>query len=155
MGSYGIGLGRLLAAVVEQHHDADGIIWPQALAPFAAVVLALGVEPELVEFADEVVAQLTAAGLDVLYDDREERPGVKFKDADLIGIPLSIAVGRRGLAGRTVEWKLRAGQASEVVAVSELNARAAAWLRSSELANSGLEISDANPVPETEASGAS
>jgi len=130
MGSYGIGLGRLHAAVVEQHNDGDGIIWPRAVAPFTVAVLALGVEPGLVAFAEEVVGQLAAAGIDVLYDDRAERPGVKFKDADLIGIPLRITVGRRGVADRTVEWKLRTHQTSDVVSLGELITRTVAWLRS-------------------------
>jgi prolyl-tRNA synthetase len=125
MGSYGIGLERLLAAAIEQHHDADGIIWPTALAPFSATVLTLGGEPELAALANDVIAQLSALGLDVLYDDRDERPGVKFKDADLIGIPIRVAVGRRGLADRTVEWKLRASPASVSIPVEEVGRRAA------------------------------
>src|SRR5205823_5012603 len=92
MGSYGIGLGRLLAAIVERHHDAHGIIWPPAIAPFDVVVLTLGGEAELEPYAHEVSRQLAAAGLDVLYDDRDERAGVKFNDADLIGVPLRIGI---------------------------------------------------------------
>src|SRR5579859_742783 len=107
MGAYGIGLGRLMAAVVETHHDADGIIWPKLIAPFDAVVLTLGPEPELAALAEAAICQLERAGLDVLYDDRDERPGVKFKDADLIGIPLRVAAGRRGLAANAVECKPR------------------------------------------------
>ena len=90
-----------------------------------ATVLTLGAEPELAALADDVIAQLAALGLDVLYDDRDERPGVKFKDADLIGIPIRIAVGRRGLADRTVEWKVRTSPASESIAVQEVGRRAA------------------------------
>ena len=123
MGSYGIGLGRLLAAVVEQHHDRDGIIWPLALAPFAATVLTLGQSAELAQIAEKVVADLARSGMDVLYDDREERPGVKLKDADLIGIPLRISVSPRGLADSTVEWKLRAEQTSERVSLSDVAQR--------------------------------
>ena len=119
MGSYGIGLGRLLAAVVEQHHDRDGIRWPVALAPFAATVLTLGQSAELAEIAEKVVAELERAGLDVLYDDRDERPGVKLKDADLIGIPLRIGVSQRGLADGTVEWKLRHEPTPERVALAD------------------------------------
>ena len=123
MGSYGIGLGRLLAAVVEQHHDRDGIIWPFVLAPFDATVLTLGDDPGLATVAEQVIATLCSAGLDVLYDDRGERAGVKFKDADLIGIPLRLSVGRRDLAQHTVEWKLRSESKSVLVPVSELAAR--------------------------------
>jgi prolyl-tRNA synthetase len=138
MGSYGIGLGRLLAAVVEQHHDANGIIWPLSLAPFAATVLTLGDEPELAELAEQVVAQLDAAGLDVLYDDRDERAGVKFKDADLIGIPLRIGVGRRGLAANAVDWKLRSETAAELVPLVELAARARTFIKTADQSPSTL-----------------
>ena len=123
MGSYGIGIGRVMAAAIELHHDADGIIWPWPIAPYQAHVLTLGGEPALAELADEVVAILEAAGLDVLYDDRDARPGVKFKDADLLGMPLRLAVGRRGLADRAVEWKLRAGGEVEMVPLADLPER--------------------------------
>lgn len=123
MGSYGIGLGRLLAAVVEQHHDPDGIIWPVSLAPFDVTVLTLGGQPELVRLAEQVAAELTAAGFDVLYDDRDERAGVKFKDADLIGVPVRIAVGARGLADNTLEWKRRAHPTSERLRLAQVVAR--------------------------------
>src|SRR5262249_45147047 len=92
MGCYGIGLGRIMAAAVELLHDQDGIIWPPSIAPFAATVLTLGPEAELQELAERAVQVLLGAGLDVLYDDRDVRAGVKFKDADLIGIP---AAGQR------------------------------------------------------------
>jgi prolyl-tRNA synthetase len=123
MGSYGIGIGRVMAAAIELHHDADGIVWPWSIAPYQAHLLTLGGEPELAAFADEVVALLEAAGLDVLYDDREARAGVKFKDADLLGMPLRLGIGRRGLADRVVEWKLRAGGAVEMVPFADLRAR--------------------------------
>src|SRR5262249_33504192 len=123
MGAYGIGLGRLLAAVVEAHHDADGIIWPASLAPFDATVLTLGGEPELGPIAEAAAQALADAGLEVLYDDRDERAGVKFKDADLIGAPLRIGVGRRALASDTVEWKRRAAPALEQVPLADLATR--------------------------------
>jgi prolyl-tRNA synthetase len=126
MGAYGIGLGRLMAAIVEAHHDADGIIWPASVAPFDAAVLTLGVEPELAPLAEAAVCQLVGAGLEVLYDDRDERAGVKFKDADLIGIPLRIGVGRRAIASGAVEWKPRASGEVELVPVGDLAARVAA-----------------------------
>jgi prolyl-tRNA synthetase len=116
--------GRLVAAVVEQHHDADGIIWPRAIAPFGATVLTLGGEPELKSVAKEVIEQLVRAGLDVLYDDRDERAGAKFKDADLIGTPLRIGVGRRGLIHGTLAWKWRESRQVEVVRINELAERA-------------------------------
>jgi prolyl-tRNA synthetase len=130
MGSYGIGVERILAAAVELHHDQDGIRWPLSIAPFHATVLTLGKEPELQGAADEVVKALTAAGLEVLLDDRDERAGVKFKDADLLGIPLRVAVGKKGLAEGKVEWKLRAGKAVELVPLAEVSPRGAALLAS-------------------------
>jgi prolyl-tRNA synthetase len=126
MGSYGIGVERIMAAAVELHHDAGGVIWPLSIAPYQVTVLTLGKEPELARAAEEVCAALAAAGVDVLYDDREERPGVKFKDADLIGIPIRIAVGKRGLAEGKVEWKLRSGGEVEMVALGDVTSRVAA-----------------------------
>lgn len=126
MGSYGIGVERIMAAAVELHHDAGGIIWPFPIAPYRATVVTLGKEPELAAAAEEVVAALAAAGFDVLYDDREERPGVKLKDADLIGIPLRVAVGKRGLAEGKVEWKLRRAAEVELVALGDVAQKAAA-----------------------------
>jgi prolyl-tRNA synthetase len=108
MGCYGLGLGRTVAAAIEQNHDADGIIWPLPLAPFAALVVALDPRNEAVaRTAEELYAGLAAQGLDVLYDDRDERPGVKFKDADLVGIPLRVVVGAKSLADGKVEISLR------------------------------------------------
>jgi prolyl-tRNA synthetase len=129
MGSYGIGVERILAAAIELHHDQDGIRWPLAIAPFHVTVLPLGKEPELVQAADQVVAALAEAGVEVLYDDRDERPGVKFKDADLIGIPVRIAVGKKGLAEGKVEWKLRDGKDVTLVPLAEVAARAAALVK--------------------------
>ncbi|WP_257453494.1 proline--tRNA ligase [Archangium lipolyticum] len=128
MGSYGIGVDRIMAASIELHHDENGIIWPLSIAPFHATVLTLGSEPELVQAAEGVVKSLEAAGLEVLYDDRDERAGVKFKDADLLGIPIRIAVGKKGLAEGKVEWKLRTSKAVELVPVADVGARGAAIL---------------------------
>jgi prolyl-tRNA synthetase len=129
MGSYGIGVERILAAAIELHHDQDGIRWPLAIAPFHATVLPLGQEPELLQAADQVVAALAAAGVEVLYDDRDERPGVKFKDADLVGIPIRLAVGRKGLAEGKVEWKLRGSKDVTLVPLAEVADKAAALVR--------------------------
>ncbi len=129
MGSYGIGVERIMAGAVELHHDQDGIAWPFAIAPFHAAVLTLGKEPELARAAEEAVAALGRGGMEVLYDDRDERPGVKFKDADLIGLPLRVAVGKKGLAEGKVEWKLRRGKAVELVPLGDLERRAADLLR--------------------------
>jgi prolyl-tRNA synthetase len=108
MGSYGIGLERLLAAVVEANHDEKGIIWPASLAPFDAHLVSLSTDrPGVAEAADRLYADLQAAGVDVLYDDREDSPGVKFNDADLLGMPLRITVSPRTLEKAAVELKGR------------------------------------------------
>ncbi len=126
MGSYGIGVGRIMAAAVELFNDDDGIIWPPPIAPFLATVLPLGAELELAEMADRAVASLAAAGLDVLYDDRDVRAGVKFKDADLIGIPLRVGVGQRGLKAGRVEVKRRGEPEAQLVSLADLGSLAAA-----------------------------
>jgi prolyl-tRNA synthetase len=101
---------------VEANHDADGIIWPYALAPYQVLVMPLNMGlPKLVVAAETIYAQLAKAGFEVLLDDREERGGVKFKDADLIGIPLQVIVGERGIKKGTVEVKVRrSGERFEV-----------------------------------------
>lgn len=115
MGCYGIGVSRIMAAAVEQHHDGDGIIWPIGLAPYPAVVLALGNDAEVLAAAASLCDDLASHGVEVLFDDRKERPGVKFKEADLMGLPYQVVIGRRGLANGVVELKNRAtGERSEV-----------------------------------------
>lgn len=107
MGCYGIGVTRTMAAVVEQHHDDNGIIWPMSVAPYHIIVELLNTKDEVqVSLAEELYERLQVAGAEVILDDRDERPGVKFKDADLIGIPLRITVGKKA-AERQVEFKLR------------------------------------------------
>jgi len=114
MGCYGIGVTRIVAAAIEQSHDKDGIIWPVPLAPYEVAVLDLQQDDQnVVATATRIYDELTAAGIEVLYDDRNERAGVKFKDADLIGLPFRIAVGKKGLAEGVVEVKRR--NATEVV----------------------------------------
>ena len=109
MGCYGIGLERLLAAVVQANHDAQGIVWPPSVAPYDVHIVAIGAEREDVGAAlERLEADLDAAGLSCLSDDRDERPGVKFNDADLIGVPLRITLGPRGLRDGEVELKARA-----------------------------------------------
>ena len=108
MGCYGLGIGRTVAAAIEQNHDADGIVWPLPLAPFAVLLVALNPDDEGVrKVAEELYGKLTSLGVDVLFDDRDERPGVKFKDADLIGIPLRLVVGAKSLANGKVELSRR------------------------------------------------
>jgi len=131
MGSYGIGVERILAAAVELHHDQDGIRWPLAIAPFQVAILPLQMNDASVrEAAEKVYAELTAAGVEALLDDRDERAGVKFKDADLIGLPIRLALGKKGLAEGKLEWKLRApGAQVELVALGEVVARVKARIQ--------------------------
>jgi prolyl-tRNA synthetase len=120
MGCYGIGVSRLAQAAVEQHHDANGICWPTAIAPFEViVVIANGAEAAQKALAEQLYADLQAAGLDALLDDRDERAGVKFKDADLLGIPWRVVVGR-GAADGQVELVQRAGGVKRDLAATEL-----------------------------------
>ena len=108
MGSYGIGVERNMAAIVEAHHDDAGIVWPLNVAPFEVVVSV--VKPKDVacsEAGDRLYDALVAGGIDVLIDDRDERPGVKFKDADLVGIPYRLTVGPKGIADGVVELRSR------------------------------------------------
>jgi prolyl-tRNA synthetase len=110
MGSYGIGVGRLMACLAEHDRDERGLIWPRAAAPFAIYLVGLDLEDEAVRAAaDDLYDRLVRAGLAVLYDDRDERAGVKFNDADLLGIPLRVTVGRRALRNEAAEVKRRAG----------------------------------------------
>lgn len=107
MGCYGIGITRTAAAAIEQNHDENGICWPAPIAPFHVALLTMGQDEPVVQVAEELYRSLQKAGLEVLFDDRDERPGVKFKDNDLIGCPLRIAVGARGLKDGVVELKRR------------------------------------------------
>ena len=121
MGCYGIGVGRLMAVAAESHHDDDGLAWPADIAPFAVHLLSLGGarNPDVVAAADRLYGELCEAGVEVLYDDRDVSPGVKFADADLIGIPVQVAVGGKGLSRGVVERKLRASGARDDVPVEE------------------------------------
>ncbi len=117
MGSYGIGLGRLLACIAEQHHDEDGLIWPITVAPYHVYLIRLPGDNGL---AQQVYQDLQAANVEVLYDDRDERPGVKFKDADLIGLPLRLTIGKRSLEQGGVEFKFRHQDQRSILAASEI-----------------------------------
>jgi prolyl-tRNA synthetase len=107
MGCYGIGVGRTAAAAIEQHHDAKGIIWPAPIAPFHIHLLSLSQSAEVSKTARALYDSLIETGLEVLWDDRDERAGVKFNDADLIGAPYQVLIGDKGLAQGTVELKER------------------------------------------------
>ncbi|MEE4144308.1 MAG: proline--tRNA ligase [Halieaceae bacterium] len=117
MGCYGIGVSRIVAAAIEQNHDESGIIWPASMAPFQLAIIPLNMHksPEVARCADELYAALSAAGVEVLMDDRNERPGVKFADMELIGIPHRIVVGDRALAEDKIEYKGRRDEESQLV----------------------------------------
>lgn len=124
MGCYGIGVTRTLAAVVEQHHDENGIIWPMSVAPYHVIITLVKPDDEVqAAAAEKIYKDLLAAGVEVLLDDRKERPGVKFKDADLLGIPVRITVGKLAGEGK-VEYKLRRDAEKEEITVEEAIARA-------------------------------
>ena len=112
MGSYGIGPGRVLAAIVEQRHDERGIVWPASIAPYDVHVLALaGGSEEVAALASGLAAELSDAGYDVLLDDRDARPGEKFADADLLGCPSRVTVGRKSLDDGAVDVRRRTDEA--------------------------------------------
>jgi prolyl-tRNA synthetase len=126
MGCYGIGITRTVAAAIEQHHDGAGIVWPAPLAPFGAHVIPVNAaDATLRETAERIGIELEAAGIDTLLDDRDERPGVKFKDADLIGIPARVTVGPRALQKGCVELKPRGASEAQEVPVGEIVGRVA------------------------------
>ncbi len=108
MGCYGIGIGRTVAACIEQNNDANGIVWPMPLAPYHVIITPVNVnEGDVFRAAEKIYAELLAAGIEVIFDDRDERAGVKFKDADLIGIPLRVTIGQKNLVSGNVELKIR------------------------------------------------
>jgi len=124
MGCYGIGVTRTLAAVVEQHHDENGIIWPMSVAPYHVIITVMKPDDEVqAKVSEEIYEELTRAGVEVMLDDRKERPGVKFKDADLLGIPIRITVGR-GAADGIIEYKMRRDADKEEMSVADGIARA-------------------------------
>ncbi|MPN37833.1 Proline--tRNA ligase [bioreactor metagenome] len=121
MGSYGIGLNRTMQAIIEQSHDADGIIWPDSVAPYSAIVVPVSVANEAQRaLAEEIYAKLNAAGIETLIDDRDERAGVKFKDADLIGIPHRVVIGERGLKDGQFEYKGRRDAEPTMIAQTDI-----------------------------------
>jgi prolyl-tRNA synthetase len=124
MGSYGIGPSRLVAAIIEASHDEAGIKWPEPVAPFRAMILNLkqgGADTD--PACEKLYAELSAKGIDTLYDDTDQRPGAKFATADLIGIPWQILVGPRGLAEGKVEVKRRADGTRELMSAADAVAR--------------------------------
>jgi prolyl-tRNA synthetase len=130
MGCYGIGVTRTLQAVIEQGNDKDGIIWPVSVAPYQVCVTPLGVAPEspAMKLAEQLHDELTAAGLEVILDDRDERPGVKFKDSELVGFPIRVGIGEKSLAKGEVEIKPRGG-ALQAVKAEEAAAKVIEWVK--------------------------
>lgn len=128
MGCYGIGVDRTLASIIEERHDDDGIVWPMSVAPFHVSLVPIKYEGAVKEAADRVHDELEALGIEVLLDDREERPGVKFKDSDLIGIPLRVVVGEKSLPN--VELKRRGEKDARLVPLASAAAEIAAIVRS-------------------------
>ena len=120
MGCYGIGISRLVAAAIEQNHDANGIIWPFSIAPFQVLVLPINYKEEkLRDAADKLYQELQRRGVEVLLDDRDERPGVKFKDGDLVGIPLRVTIGAKSLDKGCVELRWRRDGKTDEIAVAD------------------------------------
>ena len=123
MGCYGIGVSRTAASAIEQNHDDFGIIWPMPIAPFTVILTTVRPEGEVLETADKLYKEMVETGIEVLYDDRDERPGVKFKDADLLGIPIRITVGAKALKEGAVELKIRGEKDFEKVPTTEIIGR--------------------------------
>jgi prolyl-tRNA synthetase len=130
MGCYGIGVGRLMSSVMEIRRDEYGPKWPITIAPWQVQINALKMgQPQVKETAEKLYADLSAAGLDVLYDDRDARPGVQFADADLLGIPIRIIVGERNLKDGNVEWKRRDTGDSGTIPLADAVQTIADWVR--------------------------
>jgi prolyl-tRNA synthetase len=122
MGCYGIGVTRVVAAAIEQNHDERGIVWPEPLAPFQVSLIPINLQKSerVREVAERLYAELEAAGVEVLFDDRDARPGVKFADDELLGIPHRIVVGDKGLERGVIEYKARSGGASAEVPLDSI-----------------------------------
>ena len=120
MGCYGIGVGRILAAVIEQHNDENGIVWPLSVAPYHVSVIPVNIkDEEQMKIAEKLYEELLALGVEALLDDRNERAGVKFKDSELMGIPMRVTVGKKITDGE-VEFKLREGGENETIKIEEV-----------------------------------
>ena len=121
MGTYGIGLGRLLAAAIEQNHDSKGIIWPMGIAPYQVYLCPLRLETtDVAETAEGIYKELTKKNIEVLYDDRNDSPGIKFNDADLLGIPLRLTISPRTLESNSIELKWRSEKESELIPLGQI-----------------------------------
>jgi prolyl-tRNA synthetase len=121
MGCYGIGITRIVAAAIEQNHDERGIIWPPSIAPFALAIVPIGIGKSAAvrEAAEKLYAELTDAGIDVLLDDRDERPGVMFADMELSGIPHRVVIGDRSLKQGQIEYQGRRDKTAQTIALAD------------------------------------
>lgn len=146
MGTYGIGITRIMASAIEQRHDDKGICWPIALAPFQVVITSLGQEPEIVAVAEKLYQDLLQAGIEVLYDDREERAGIKFADAELIGIPLRITLGKRALSEKQIEIKSRDGKLNTHLPLESEHSNIQDFIRDWVAKQLTLETSSVSPL---------
>ena len=130
MGCYGIGVGRTLAAAIEQSYDENGIIWPVAIAPFEVVIVPINAKDEaLMEVSERLYKEMKQAGVDVLLDDRKDRAGVKFKDADLIGYPVRITVSKNTIESGEVELRVRKDGSTSTVKIDEVSTSVQGLLR--------------------------
>ncbi len=139
MGCYGIGVSRVVAAAIEQNHDERGIVWPAPLAPFDVALVTIGADrsPAVNQAAEALYQQLRDAGIDVLWDDRDARPGVKFADMELIGIPHRLVIGDRGLGNGTIEYRGRQAEESEDIAIDQVLSALAERMGSPSSSNPG------------------
>lgn len=122
MGCYGVGITRVVAAAIEQNHDERGIIWPDAIAPFKVAIVPMNMHKSeaVAQFAQQLYRDLLAQGVDVLFDDRKERPGVMFADMELIGVPHMLVIGEKNLANGEIEYKHRRSGAKQMIAQAQL-----------------------------------
>lgn len=127
MGCYGIGVDRALASIIEEHHDEYGISWPVSIAPYQVAIIPVKYENEMKEVSDKIYLELQQAGIEVILDDRNERPGVKFKDSELIGFPVRIVVGDKNLPN--VEFKIRKAEKPEIISVEEATSKAIDYIK--------------------------
>lgn len=127
MGCYGIGVDRTLASIIEGHHDDKGIQWPISVAPYQVAIIPIQYKDKMKEVADQLYDELTKAGIEVILDDRNERPGVKFTDSELIGYPIRIVVGDKNLPN--VEFKIRTAENAELVPATEAGAKAIQFVK--------------------------
>jgi len=128
MGCYGIGVDRVLASIIENYHDDKGIQWPMSVAPYQVAIVPIKYKDAMKDAADKLYEELTTAGVEVLLDDRDERPGVKFNDMDLIGFPIRITVGDKNLPN--VEIKLRTSETSELIPLEEAGKKVSEMVKS-------------------------